>query len=206
MVSCVCNIWTDVKLLLYLSMQGGNVSIAGCPMKRAIRLCHGWYGVWSTLRTCEQIRFPWFSFSSVSVSRRRGMGLSRKPHLPNISSISLSSCCGMAPAIWMGRSTNLFFSVGLWSDLCRDVRNALWFDFILRRTTQARVSCHVVSWWDSAPNRSLQWSFSCLAWFPCWLRQGAMDPCEIVWGNPLHGDCRPSDCWIYNFQCGNSSK
>ena len=174
-------------------MQGGNVSIAGCPMKRAMpRL------IWSLINPTylranplSMIQFfVRFSFSQT------WHGVKPRTPLPNISSISLSCCC-MAPAIWMGRST-LFFSLGLWSDLCRDVRNTLWFDFILRRTTQARVSCHVVFWWDSAPNRSLQWSFSCLAWFPFWLRQ--------VWGNPLHGDCRPSDFWIYNFQCGNSSK
>ena len=159
-------IWTVYFFCIYLSMQGGNVSIAGCPMKRAIRLYHGWYGVWSTLRTCEQTRFPWFSFSSVSVSRRRGMGLSREPHLPNISSISLSSCCGMAPAIWMGRST-LFFSLGLWSDLCCDVeRIMIRFYFPDEYLGLGFMSCCFLMGFSSQQITS--WSFSSLVCVCIW--------------------------------------
>ena len=33
-------------------------------------------------------------------------------------------------------------------------------------------------WGDSVPNGSLQWSISCLVWFPWWLRHGAMEPFE----------------------------
>ena len=98
-------------------MQGGNVSIAGCPMKRAMP----WL-IWSLINPTylranplSMIQFfVRFSFSQT------WHGVKPRTPLPNISSISLSCCC-MAPAIWMGRST-LLFSLGLWSDLCCDVQ------------------------------------------------------------------------------------
>ena len=38
--------------------QGGTpVSIACCPTKRAMRLCHGWCGIWSIPRICKTFRF-----------------------------------------------------------------------------------------------------------------------------------------------------
>ena len=51
-------------------------------------------------------------------------------------------------------------------------------------------------WWDSVPNGSLQWSISCLVWFPWWLRHGAMDPTE---GTLFRVNVDWPDFWIDTF-------
>ena len=49
-------------------------------------------------------------------------------------------------------------------------------------------------WGDSVPNGSLQWSISCLVWFPWWPRHGAMDPSE---GTLFRVNGDRFDVWIY---------
>ena len=50
---------------------------------------------------------------------------------------------------------------------------------------------------DSVPDGSLQWSSSCLVWFPWWLPHGAMDPSE---GTLFRVTVDWPDFWIYTFE------
>ena len=77
---------------------------------------------------------------------------------------------------------------GLFTGQDRDV--GIFFMVIgiyLCRSTQVRLSCCVLAYSESIPNRSPHWSYFCLVWFPWWPRHGAIDRSEkTLFGVNVH--------------------